>query len=155
MVTDTYRSYRPKFPNQIFRIFFFINGKQPVRTADSTWSSRFQTVSLALHHGPFLFESTNINIDLYLASHADVLRGLSRVPTPRTSAWQERVSNPKNVWAGGYLNQMSHRDVSGVLRNDWNDPVDFRSLDRSQRGCYIWVSLSYRTANIVVSSLYH
>ena len=34
---------------------------------------------------------------------------------------------------------MSHRYVSGVLRNDWNDPVDFRSLDRSQRGCHIWV----------------
>ena len=33
------------------------------------------------------------------------------------------------------LNQMSHRYVSGVLQNDWNDPVDFRSLDRSQRGC--------------------
>ena len=50
------------------------------------------------------------------------------------------------------LNQMSHRYVSGVLQNDWNDPVDFRSLDRSQRGCYIWVSLSYK---IVFSSLYH
>ena len=24
---------------------------------------------------------------------------------------------------------MSHRYVSGVLRNDWNDPLDFRSLD--------------------------
>ena len=53
------------------------------------------------------------------------------------------------------LNQMSHRYVSGVLQNDWNDPVDFRSLDRSQRGCYIWVSLSYKTVNIVVSSSYH
>ena len=27
---------------------------------------------------------------------------------------------------------MSYRYVSGVLQNDWNDPVDFRSLDRSQ-----------------------
>ena len=48
------------------------------------------------------------------------------------------------------LNQMSHRHFSGVLQNDWNDP-DFRSLDRSQRGCCIWVSLSYKTVNIVVS----
>ena len=24
------------------------------------------------------------------------------------------MSNPKNVCAGGYINQMSHRDVSGV-----------------------------------------
>ena len=30
------------------------------------------------------------------------------------------------------LNQMSHRYISGVLQNDWNDPLDFRSLDRSQ-----------------------
>ena len=52
-------------------------------------------------------------------------------------------------------NQMSHRYVSGVLQNDWNYAVDFRSLDRSQRRCYIWVSLSYKTVNTVVSSLYH
>ena len=44
---------------------------------------------------------------------------------------------------------MSHRYVSGALQNDWNDPVDFRSLDRSQRRCYIWVSLSYKTVNTV------
>ena len=37
------------------------------------------------------------------------------------------------------LNQMSHRYVSGALQNDWSDPLDFRSLDRSQRGCCIWV----------------
>ena len=37
------------------------------------------------------------------------------------------------------LNQMSYRYVSGALQNDWNDPLDFRSLDRSQRGCCIWV----------------
>ena len=49
---------------------------------------------------------------------------------------------------------MSHRYASGVLQNDWNDP-DFRSLDRSQRGCCIWVSLCYKTVNIVVSSLYY
>ena len=30
------------------------------------------------------------------------------------------------------LNRMSRRYVSGVLQNDWNDPLDFRSLDRSQ-----------------------
>ena len=53
------------------------------------------------------------------------------------------------------LNQMSHRYVSGVLQNDWNVPVDFRSLDRSQRGRYIWVSLSYKTVNIVISISYH
>ena len=53
------------------------------------------------------------------------------------------------------LNQMSHRHVSGDLQNDWNDPVDFRSLDRSQRRWYIWVSLSYKTVNTVVSSLHH
>ena len=53
------------------------------------------------------------------------------------------------------LNQMSHRYASSVLKNDWNDPVDFRWLDQSQRGCYIWVSLSYKTVNIVVSSSYH
>ena len=47
------------------------------------------------------------------------------------------------------LKQMSHRYVSGALQNDWNDPVDFRSLDRSQRRCYIWVSLSYKTVNTV------
>ena len=41
------------------------------------------------------------------------------------------------------LNQMSHRYVRGVLQNDRNVLVDFRSLDRSQRGRYIWVSLSY------------
>ena len=34
--------------------------------------------------------------------------------------------------------------------NDWNDPFDFRSLDRSQQGCCIWVSLSYEMVNIVV-----
>ena len=44
---------------------------------------------------------------------------------------------------------MSHRYVSGALQNDWNDPVDFRSLDRPQRRCYIWVSLSYKTVNTV------
>ena len=53
------------------------------------------------------------------------------------------------------LNQMSHRCVSGCLQNDWNDPLDFRSLDRSLRGCCIWVSLSYKMVNIVVSSLYY
>ena len=37
------------------------------------------------------------------------------------------------------LNQMSHRYVSGALQNDWDVPLDFRSLDRSQRGCCIWV----------------
>ena len=42
------------------------------------------------------------------------------------------------------LNQMSHRYVRGVLQNDWNVLVDFRSLDRSQRGRYIWVSFSYK-----------
>ena len=47
---------------------------------------------------------------------------------------------------------MSHRYVRGAVQNDWNDP-DFLSLDRSQRGCCIWVSLSYKTVNIVVSSL--
>ena len=47
------------------------------------------------------------------------------------------------------LKQMSHRYVSGALQNDWNDPVDFRSLDRPQRRCYIWVSLSYKTVNTV------
>ena len=41
------------------------------------------------------------------------------------------------------LNQISHRYVRGVLQNDSNVLVDFRSLDRSQRGRYIWVSLSY------------
>ena len=49
------------------------------------------------------------------------------------------------------LNQMSHRYVSGVLRNDWNPRPP---LTWSQRGCYIWVSLSYKAVNIVVSSLY-
>ena len=34
-----------------------------------------------------------------------------------------------NLILWNYLNQMSHRYVSGVLRNDWNDPLDFRSLD--------------------------
>ena len=53
------------------------------------------------------------------------------------------------------LNQMSHWYVSGGLQNDWNDPVDFRSLDRSQRKCYIWVSWNYKTVSTVVSSLYH
>ena len=52
------------------------------------------------------------------------------------------------------LNQMSHRYVSGVSQNDWNDPVDFPSLDRSQRRCYISVGLSYKTVNIVVSRSY-
>ena len=47
---------------------------------------------------------------------------------------------------------MSHRYVSGDLQKDWNDPVDFRPLDRSQQRCYIWVRLSYKTINTVVPS---
>ena len=66
----------------------------------------------------------------------------------KTESWGKALDNID-------LNQMSHRYVSGVLQNDWNDPVDFRLLDRSQRRCYIWVSLSYKTVNTVVSSLYH
>ena len=73
-----------------------------------------------------------------------VCYGISRVRSTSRKA-------PDNI----DLNQMSHRYVSGDLQNDWNDPVDFRSLDRSQRRCYIWVSLSYKTVNTVVSSLYH
>ena len=69
---------------------------------------------------------------------------------------RDRERIPKRKAADNIdLNKMSHRYVSGVLQNDWNDPVDFRSLDRSQRRCYIWVSLSYKTVNTVVSSLYH
>ena len=49
------------------------------------------------------------------------------------------------------LNQMSHRySVSGVLQNDWNDTSTSAHLR-----CKIWVSLSYKTVNIVVSSLYY
>ena len=48
------------------------------------------------------------------------------------------------------LNQMSHRYVSGVLQNDWNDTSTFPHLK-----CKIWVSLSYKTVNTVVSSLYY
>ena len=46
------------------------------------------------------------------------------------------------------LNQMSHRYVSGALQNDWNDPLDFGLLYRSQRGCCIWVSLSYKRSTL-------
>ena len=73
----------------------------------------------------------------------------------RFSSLCARVFSPGKALDIIDLNQMSHRYVSGVLQNDWNDPVDFRSLDRSQRRCYIWVSLSYKTVNTVVSSLYH
>ena len=32
----------------------------------------------------------------YLASHAEVLRALSRIPLPQTSVKDKRVTNPKN-----------------------------------------------------------
>ena len=50
------------------------------------------------------------------------------------------------------FNQMSHRYVSGVLQNDWSQEVI--AVD-SQWRCYIWVTLSYKTVNTVVFSLYH
>ena len=36
---------------------------------------------------------------------------------------------------------MSHRYVSGVLQNDWNDPVDFHLIDRSEDVVFelVWV----------------
>ena len=37
-----------------------------------------------------------------LASHADFLRGSSRVPAPLKSVGQESVTTPKNGCAGGY-----------------------------------------------------
>ena len=47
------------------------------------------------------------------------------------------------------LNQMSQRRLTKWLKQY----LDFRSLDRSERRPKIWVSLSYKTVNIVVSSL--
>ena len=53
------------------------------------------------------------------------------------------------------LNPMSHRYVCGVLQNDWNDTsTSAHLIDRSE-DAKIWVSLSYKTVNIVVSSLYY
>ena len=69
--------------------------------------------------------------------------------------WEKVISRlAKKALDNIDLNQMSHRYVSGALQNDWSDLLDFHSLDRSQRGCCIWVSLSYKMVNIVVSSLF-
>ena len=50
------------------------------------------------------------------------------------------------------LNRMSHRYVSGVLQNYWNDPVDFCSLDRSKRGCYITITNSQNALRRALTS---
>ena len=48
MVNDTYRSYRPKIPNQNFRNFF-INGKQPVCQAQPVNSGETRKVQQRRH----------------------------------------------------------------------------------------------------------
>ena len=73
-----------------------------------------------------------------VASHADVLRGSSRVPAPLSGA-----GTPKNVCVGGYLLRLSYCALCNYVRawENWRHwfhvvPLAYEITYRSHRGVY-------------------
>ena len=132
MVNDTYRSYRPKIPNQNFRNFF-INGKQPwyhvetcfvkcdcsiykaIQRCRPDWFLLWQNAAENASKTKYCTQKWNIHLYsctyLYAFRHCFVIRLL---PRPQCSR------SPGEIWANYQLLQERMIILSWLLLSAYN-----------------------------------